>query len=218
MTLFPLLLRRNKLIIRRSIESLSRVGVATKRSRGLHNYNRPNSSNNNNTNRQKFSSETAIGAGALDPSAVREARIPFRFNHKTVVIPHDEKKFRGGEDGVSTNDHILVVADGVGGWANEGVNPGLYSRKLTTTITTKYAALMRHHNDNNNNVNDNVNDNNNSNKNNDINSMFDLKALVHEANHEAAAAHLGSATCTVVRLKDAHTLETLNIGDSGYSM
>mmetsp|Transcript_10747 Transcript_10747/g.12162 ORF Transcript_10747/g.12162 Transcript_10747/m.12162 type:complete len:437 (-) Transcript_10747:56-1366(-) len=201
MTLFPLLLRRNKIIIRHVIELSSRVGVATKRSFGLHDYNRQNSIINNNKNRRNLSS------------------VPFRFNHKTVIIPHDEKKFRGGEDGASTKDHILVVADGVGGWAHEGVNPGLYSRKLTNVITTKYAALMLHEKDNINNVNENENDNDKFNNNgNDDNSLFDLKALVHEANNEAAAVHLGSATCTVVRLKDAHILETLNIGDSGYSI
>jgi hypothetical protein len=41
----------------------------------------------------------------------------FYFEHKTVIIPHDEKKFRGGEDAASTSDRLLVVADGVGGWA-----------------------------------------------------------------------------------------------------
>jgi serine/threonine protein phosphatase PrpC len=46
----------------------------------------------------------------------------------------------------------------------------------------------------------------------------DLKDLVHKSNHIAADAHLGSATCTVVRLKDAITLETINVGDSGYSI
>ena len=37
------------------------------------------------------------------------------FVHKTVIIPHDEKKFRGGEDAAATSDTVLVCADGVGG-------------------------------------------------------------------------------------------------------
>lgn len=118
-----------------------------------------------------------------------------RFVHKTIIIPHDSKKFRGGEDAASTIDTMLVVADGVGGWANKGVNPGLYSRKLTETITSAFSELTPSEQD-----------------------SVDLKNLVHKSNHIAADAHLGSATCTVVRLKDATTLETLNVGDSGYSI
>ncbi len=118
-----------------------------------------------------------------------------RFVHKTIIIPHDQKKFRGGEDAASTIDTMLVVADGVGGWANKGVNPGLYSRKLTETITATFEGMAP-----------------------SDRASIDLKQLVHKSNHIAADAHLGSATCTVVRLKDANTLETLNVGDSGYSI
>ena len=129
-----------------------------------------------------------------------------RFVHKTVIIPHDDKKFRGGEDAASTTEDMLVVVDGVGGWANKGVNPGLYSRKLTETITASFSAYKKEKE-----IEKDGGDGDGV-----IN--IDLKKLVHYSNHEAAAAHLGSATCTVVRLKDANTLETLNIGDSGYSI
>ena len=66
----------------------------------------------------------------------------YRFVHKTVIIPHDDKKFRGGEDSASTSDHMLIVADGVGGWASKGVNPGLYSNLLTNTILTKFNTTL----------------------------------------------------------------------------
>ena len=56
------------------------------------------------------------------------------FQSKTVIIPHDDKRFRGGEDSADSNDFILTVADGVGGWALRGVNPGDYSRDLTHTV------------------------------------------------------------------------------------
>lgn len=55
------------------------------------------------------------------------------FQSKTVIIPHDEKKFRGGEDSADSDDTVLVVADGVGGWALRGVNPGLFSGRLTSS-------------------------------------------------------------------------------------
>jgi protein phosphatase PTC7 len=54
--------------------------------------------------------------------------------HKTVIIPADEKKFRGGEDAARASDSLLVVADGVGGWANSGVNPGIYSNDIVEGI------------------------------------------------------------------------------------
>jgi len=40
------------------------------------------------------------------------------FHHKTVNIPHDEKIDRAGEDAAEASESLLVLADGVGGWAN----------------------------------------------------------------------------------------------------
>lgn len=130
---------------------------------------------------------------------------PYQFHHKTVIIPHDEKKFRGGEDAAQTSSNFLVVADGVGGWAKHGVNPGLYSRKLVQTIvelgqdTTKNKEKQVSRDD--------------------YSFLFDI---VHEANHLTAAEHKGSATCTTLQLVSSKgeepMLKTLNVGDSGYSI
>lgn len=46
------------------------------------------------------------------------------------MIPHPEKKHKNGEDSFYANSQILSVADGVGGWAKHGIDPGLYSEKL----------------------------------------------------------------------------------------
>lgn len=46
------------------------------------------------------------------------------------MIPHPEKAYKGGEDALFVSDNLIVVADGVGGWADQGVDPGLYSKKL----------------------------------------------------------------------------------------
>ena len=53
------------------------------------------------------------------------------FEFKTVIIPADEKKFRGGEDSADGTDTMLIVADGVGGWILQGIDPGYFSRELT---------------------------------------------------------------------------------------
>ncbi len=34
------------------------------------------------------------------------------------MIPHPEKAHKGGEDAIFTHEKMLVVADGVGGWAD----------------------------------------------------------------------------------------------------
>lgn len=129
---------------------------------------------------------------AKDALLKRGDHYNYYFEHKSVIIPHDEKKFRGGEDAASTSDRLLVVADGVGGWAKHDVNPGLYSRLLTEKVvelgTTKEMADA---------------------------SLVDI---VHKANWMAAEEHLGSATCTTLKLTGPKEITTLNIGDSGYSI
>jgi len=48
------------------------------------------------------------------------------------MIPHDEKKDKGGEDAyfISEDGLAIGVFDGVGGWSDSGVNPREYSYKL----------------------------------------------------------------------------------------
>ncbi len=50
------------------------------------------------------------------------------------MIPHPEKAHKGGEDAYYVSSNILAVADGVGGWADQGIDPGLYSKKLCDLI------------------------------------------------------------------------------------
>jgi serine/threonine protein phosphatase PrpC len=47
-------------------------------------------------------------------------------------LPHPEKLDTGGEDAyfVSSDNTVLGVADGVGGWRESGIDPGDYSRTL----------------------------------------------------------------------------------------
>lgn len=40
------------------------------------------------------------------------------FESKTIIIPHDDKINRGGEDSAHACDTLITVADGVGGWAD----------------------------------------------------------------------------------------------------
>lgn len=57
---------------------------------------------------------------------------------KTILIPHDDKIDRGGEDSAHACDTLITVADGVGGWGEQGVNPGLFSKMLTREIKNNH--------------------------------------------------------------------------------
>lgn len=46
------------------------------------------------------------------------------------MIPHPQKVAKGGEDAYYISSSLLIVADGVGGWNNQGIDPGLYSKFL----------------------------------------------------------------------------------------
>lgn len=59
-----------------------------------------------------------------------DKKFKYKFLYGSHMIPHPEKAYKGGEDAMFTSDNVLVVADGVGGWADQGVDPGLYSKKL----------------------------------------------------------------------------------------
>jgi hypothetical protein len=83
-----------------------------------------------------------------------------------------------------------AVADGVGGWASHNVNPGLYSGLLTKQVLELGTK----------------------------NPSASIEEIVHRANWNAAAKHLGSATCTTLKLTGPNEITALNVGDSGYSI
>jgi len=55
-----------------------------------------------------------------------------RLSNGFAILAHPEKVAKGGEDAffVSEDGHALGVADGVGGWGEIGVDPGLYAKQL----------------------------------------------------------------------------------------
>ena len=61
-----------------------------------------------------------------------------RFINGVALIPHDDKVYKGGEDAFTVSDRLIAMADGVGGWANRGVDPGLFSKQLTKDIQALY--------------------------------------------------------------------------------
>ncbi|EXC07293.1 putative protein phosphatase 2C 55 [Morus notabilis] len=56
----------------------------------------------------------------------------------SCYLPHPDKEETGGEDAhfICVDEQALGVADGVGGWADHGVDAGLYSRELMSNSVT----------------------------------------------------------------------------------
>ncbi|CDW74148.1 serine threonine family 2c [Stylonychia lemnae] len=113
------------------------------------------------------------------------------FTYGVSMLPHIEKRQRGGEDAYFADDQFMVVLDGVGGWNDQGVDPGLFSRQLVSLI-----SLERHHND-----------------------QQTLKNILVEAVKKTTFK--GSSTACLARINQnlgGAVLETTNLGDSGYAL
>ncbi|XP_071925072.1 probable protein phosphatase 2C 55 isoform X2 [Coffea arabica] len=56
----------------------------------------------------------------------------------SCYLPHPDKEETGGEDAhfICTDEQAIGVADGVGGWAELGVDAGLYARELMSNSVT----------------------------------------------------------------------------------
>lgn len=62
----------------------------------------------------------------------------------SCYLPHPEKEATGGEDAhfICDEEQAIGVADGVGGWAEVGVNAGLFSREL---MSYSVSAIQEQH-------------------------------------------------------------------------
>ena len=50
------------------------------------------------------------------------------------INPRFDKKHKGGEDACCVNDRLIGVADGVGGWIIQGIDPAIYSNHLLKIV------------------------------------------------------------------------------------
>ena len=94
-------------------------------------------------------------SGPVQPIVGRQAAVPggggsipgeLRLVAAGVSMPHPAKASSGGEDAFfvsSWGQGAIGVADGVGGWAAEGVNPALYPRRLMTACEEALAPSGR---------------------------------------------------------------------------
>lgn len=147
-------------------------------------------------NSRGFSSSTApptsVGSAEQNPSETdgSSANTLNRFSTGVFLNPHFAKRFKGGEDAACINDRLICVADGVGGWAESGIDPALYSKQLCSIIDVLFRSGDERY-------------------------LMSPKQLLVDAvkkNQE-----IGSCTCCLLVLDEkAKVLQSCNLGDSGY--
>jgi len=112
------------------------------------------------------------------------------FRAGICLNPHPQKRHKGGEDACCVTDNLISVADGVGGWAESGIDPAIFSRKLCANIEA--IALEAD----------------------DVTLMKPVDILVDAVKNNKET---GSATCVICTLdKVVPVVYTANLGDSGY--
>ncbi|KAL0055128.1 hypothetical protein WJX82_007445 [Trebouxia sp. C0006] len=118
-----------------------------------------------------------------------------------AVLPHPDKAETGGEDAFFVSSHgqgAFGVADGVGGWNLEGVDPSRYSRLLMEHA--EHAILEG--------------------KGDCEDGARDVVGLAHDSiswlGEQEGAVILGSSTICLGLVRPGGLLEMANVGDSGF--
>ncbi|KAH9701920.1 putative protein phosphatase 2C 26 [Citrus sinensis] len=118
-----------------------------------------------------------------------QSRPELSFCVGTHLIPHPNKVERGGEDAFFVscyNGGVIAVADGVSGWAEQNVDPSLFSRELMANAS--YFVE-------------------------DVEVNYDPQILIQKAH--AATSSVGSATVIVAMLERNGILKVASVGDCG---
>ncbi|KAK4434503.1 putative protein phosphatase 2C 55 [Sesamum alatum] len=129
-------------------------------------------------------------SGSADSS---ELNIPIdrtlKLNSGSCYLPHPEKEETGGEDAhfICTDEQAVGVADGVGGWADLGVDAGQYARELMSNSVNAIQEEPR--------------------------GSIDPARVLEKAYTSTKAK--GSSTACIIALTD-QGLHAINLGDSGF--
>ncbi|KAJ8762279.1 hypothetical protein K2173_007436 [Erythroxylum novogranatense] len=107
----------------------------------------------------------------------------------SCYLPHPDKEETGGEDAhfICTDEQAVGVADGVGGWAELGVDSGLYSREL---MSNSVSAVQE-----------------------EPKGSVDPFRVLEKAHLSTKAK--GSSTACIIALTN-EGLHAINLGDSGF--
>uniref|UniRef100_A0ACD5X944 Uncharacterized protein n=1 Tax=Avena sativa TaxID=4498 RepID=A0ACD5X944_AVESA len=107
----------------------------------------------------------------------------------SCYLPHPAKEATGGEDGhfICIDEQAIGVADGVGGWADHGVDAGLYAKEL---MSKSIGAIKD-----------------------EPEGAIDPSRVLEKAFTSTKAR--GSSTACIITLKE-EGLHAVNLGDSGF--
>merc|ERR1719458_1563118 len=115
-----------------------------------------------------------------------------RLAFAVSCLPHPEKVKRGGEDGYfgCPATGAFGVADGVGGWAESGVDPGEFARRLMKIAHDRILATPK-------------------------DGAADLSGAFQAAAARLQEEQLPGGSTVLLGQLDGTTLAVLNLGDSG---
>ncbi|XP_057528565.1 probable protein phosphatase 2C 80 isoform X3 [Amaranthus tricolor] len=123
------------------------------------------------------------------PVCKHEDQLSLKLHSASCYLPHPDKVATGGEDAhfICEEKKVIGVADGVGGWADVGVDAGFYSRLLMSNSVT---AILE-----------------------DSNNGVDPAKILEKAHAETNV--IGSSTACIIALTDKG-IHAINLGDSGF--
>ncbi|CAN0872675.1 Probable protein phosphatase 2C 55 [Linum grandiflorum] len=126
---------------------------------------------------------------ASDSSEAKLSGRSLKLLSGSCCLPHPDKEETGGEDAhfICSDQHAIGVADGVGGWADLGVDAGQYSRELMSHSVNAIREEPKGSVD---------------------------PARVLEKAHSSTKAK-GSSTACIIALTE-EGLRAINLGDSGF--
>ncbi|KAL2504115.1 putative protein phosphatase 2C 55 [Abeliophyllum distichum] len=112
-----------------------------------------------------------------------------KLNSASCYLPHPDKEETGGEDAhfICSDEQAIGVADGVGGWADLGIDAGQYARELMSNSVNAIQEEPR--------------------------GLIDPVRVLEKAHTSTKAK--GSSTACIIALTD-QGLHAINLGDSGF--
>ncbi|KAK6938792.1 PPM-type phosphatase-like domain, partial [Dillenia turbinata] len=131
--------------------------------------------------------QLAVSAISSDQKIVGDRSL--KLLSGSCYLPHPDKEVTGGEDAhfICVDEHAIGVADGVGGWADLGVDAGQFAREL---MSNSVIAIQE-----------------------EPKGSIDPARVLEKA-HSSTKSR-GSSTACIIALTDQE-LHAINLGDSGF--
>ncbi|XP_058228592.1 probable protein phosphatase 2C 55 isoform X2 [Rhododendron vialii] len=136
-----------------------------------------------------FDGQLADSAVSADKNILVDTTL--KLQSGSCYLPHPDKEKTGGEDAhfICEDEHVIGIADGVGGWADVGVNAGVYAREL---MSNSFAAIQD-----------------------EPKGSIDPARVLEKAH--SITKSKGSSTACIIALTH-QSLHAVNLGDSGFSI